>query len=108
MIPADIGPHPDAPDYYLSMGKPPSMTDDECGSLCVRRVGATIDMIQEIPVRIVSDGLPGERVYPAFMSEWFPTLEEKERIIAGYGVRMLIVGDNLPPSNLWVRGTDEV
>jgi hypothetical protein len=107
MTPIDIGPHPDAPEHYWPMGKPKNMTDEQCMTLMVRRVGATPDMIKETPVRIVNAGTEQE-AYPGFLSEWTPTPEELERLNAGYPVRMLIVGDGLPPSNLWVRGTDEL
>lgn len=109
MIPTDIGPHPDAPNYYLTMGRPPSMTDEECGSLSVRRVAATGDMACEPAVRIVQqerDG--GEPFYPCFMSEWRPTEDELVRLNKGEPVRMLVVGNNLPPVSMWVRGESEI
>lgn len=110
MTPIDIGPHPDAPEFYITMARPPSMTDEQCGSLTVRRVGATGDMLSEPAVRIVrqdyADGSPP--VYPCYMSEWVPTPEELARINAGAPVRMLIVGGGLPPVSLWVREIGEI
>jgi hypothetical protein len=109
MNPGDIGPHPDAPQHYITMGRPPSMTDEQCGSLSVRRIGATGDLVCEPAQRVVrQDYEDGQTLYPCFMSEWVPTDEEREQIAAGQPVRMLIVGNSLPPVSLWVRGTDEV
>lgn len=109
MIPGDIGPHPDAPDYYVRMGKPESWDDKDCDVLGVRRVAATGDLLFEPAARIVRNPLPsGEVVYPAFMSEWHPSEEELARINTGEPVRMLISGNSLPPVALWVRGEGEV
>lgn len=109
MTPLDIGPHPDAPQHYISMGRPPSMTDDQCGSLSVRRVAATGDVVCEPAVRVVrQEWENAPDLYPCFMSEWQPTPEELEFLNAGQPVRMLIVGNGLPPASLWVRGTDEI
>lgn len=106
MNPGDIGPHPDAPEYYIPMGKPKSMTDNDCQTLMVRLVGATGDMVKEVPIRIVSVPLETD-VVPGFLSEWYPSAEDIERMIAGIPVRMLVVGQTLPPTNLWVRGDGE-
>lgn len=109
MIPSDIGPHPDAPQHYVEMKRPPSMTDDQCGSLTIRRVGATGDMLSEPAQRLVrQDYEDAPSIYPCFMSEWVPTPDELERLNAGQPVRMLLVGNSLPPASLWVRGTDEI
>lgn len=108
MIPGDIGAHPDAPNHYVVMGRPPSMTDEQCGSLAVRRVGATGDMVCEPAARIVRDREGEDCIYPCFLSEWIPTPEEIALINAGHPVRTLVVGNGLPPMSIWVRGTDEV
>ncbi len=109
MTPLDIGAHPDAPDFYIRMGKPESWQEEDCGTLCVRRVGATGDMLAEPAARLVRSQLPsGEEVYPAFMSEWQPTEDELARLNAGEPIRMLISGNGLPPVALWVRGEGEV
>lgn len=106
---ADIGPHPDAPDYYIRMGKPSDWNEKDCGSLAVRRVAATGDILFEPAARIVTNQLPsGEQVYPAFLSEWHPTEEELARLNAGVPIRMLISGNGLPPVALWVRQEGEV
>lgn len=106
MNPGDIGPHPDAPDYYIPMGKPKSMTDNDCQTLMVRLVGATGDMVKEQPIRIVSVPLETD-VMPGFLSEWVPSPEDLAALNAGAPLRMLVVGQTLPPTNLWVRGSDE-
>lgn len=109
MIPADIGPHPDAPDYYIRMGKPEDWDESDCGTLAVRRVGTTGDILFEPAVRIVRSDLPsGETIYPAFMSEWSPTPDELDRLNMGEPIRLLVSGNGLPPMALWVRGEDEV
>lgn len=109
MIPSDIGPHPDAPDYYLRMGKPESWSEEDCGSLTVRYLTATGDLFHEPAVRIVRSDLPsGETVYPAFLSEWEPTEEERALIAAGAPIRMLVSGTGLPPIALWARAEGEV
>lgn len=115
MIPADIGPHPAAPNHYISFGKPEDWQDEDCGRLTVRRVGATGDMLYEPAARIVRDDLPsGESVYPSFLSEWLLTNEDRTRvleaIITGEPVfiRLLLAGNGLQPQSLWVRGEDEI
>lgn len=109
MIPVDIGPHPEAPHHYIAMGKPKDWSEDDCGELCVRRVGATGDLLFEPAVRVVRNDLPsGEFIYPAFMSEWRPTEEELARLNKGEPVRMLISGNGLPPVALWVREESEI
>lgn len=105
----DVGPHPDAPDHYIRMGKPEDWHEADCGSLAVRRVGVTGDIIFEPAVRIVRSDLPsGECIYPAFLSEWLPTDHERELITAGGSIRMLVSGNGLPPVALWAREEDEV
>jgi hypothetical protein len=109
MIATDIGPHPDAPDHYIRMGKPADWDEQDCGTLAVRRVGATGDILFEPAVRIVRSQLSsGEEVYPAFMSEWRPTEEELHLLNKGEPVRMLVSGNNLPPIALWVRDDSEI
>lgn len=115
MIPTDIGPHPAAPDFYFPMGKPANWSDEDCGTLTVRRVGATGDMLHEPAARIVRSDLPsGESVYPAYLSQWSPTDDERgeliRRLMAGEEIefRMLISGGGLPPVALWLRGHGEV
>jgi hypothetical protein len=109
MIPSDIGAHPDAPDHYIRMGKPDDWDDADCGSLAVRRVATTGDILFEPAVRIVRSDLPsGESLYPAFMSEWVPSIEELALLNAGQPIRMLVSGNGLPPVALWVRSGDEV
>ncbi len=109
MTPADIGPHPDAPTHYIRMGKPENWNEEDCGSLAVRRVGATGDILFEPAVRVCHTVLPsGETVYPAFMSEWEPSEEERARIAAGAPIRMLVSGNGLPPVALWAREDGEV
>lgn len=109
MIAVDIGAHPDAPDYYIQMGKPADWSEEDCGTLAVRRVGVTGDILFEPPVRIVRSDLPsGESIYPAFMSEWVPTPDELDRLNMGEPVRLLVSGNNLPPMAVWVRGDTEV
>lgn len=109
MIPVDIGPHPDAPNHYLTMRRPPSMTDEECGSLAIRLIAATGDMAAEPAARVVrQDREGGEPIYPCFMSEWRPTDDELLRLNKGEPVRVLVVGNGLPPMSLWVRGESEV
>jgi len=108
MIAVDIGPHPDAPDYYIRMGKPEDWDEADCGTLAVRRVAATDDILFEPAVRIVRTDLPsGETFYPAFMSEWLPSEEDRIKIAAGQPIRMLVSGNGLPPVALWVRDEDE-
>lgn len=115
MIPTDIGPHPDAPDYYFPMGKPKDWDEADCGTLAVRRVGATGDLLHEPAARIVKDELPsGEVIYPSFLAEWEPTDEECNRILDCLmegqkpRFRVLLAGNNLPPSRIWVKGAEEV
>ena len=115
MIPTDIGPHPDAPDYYFPMGKPKSWNDEDCGTLCIRRVGATADMLTEPAARIVRQELPsGEDIYPAYQSEWVMTEEERTRLRrllddeAPIALRMLVSGTGLPPVALWLKSEGEV
>lgn len=109
MIPADIGPHPAAPDHYIVMGKPANWDENDCGKLAVRTVGATADVFYEPAARVARSQLPsGEEIYPAFLSEWTPTKEELALLNAGEPVRLLISGRNLPPCSLWVRTGDEV
>ena len=109
MIPQDIGPHPAAPNHYLQMRKPKEWSDEDCGTLAVRRVGATGDVFEEPAARIVTSQLPsGEQVYPAYLSEWMPTEQERALILAGEPVRLLISGNSLPPCSMWVRQGDEV
>lgn len=108
MKPIDIGAHPDAPDHYLSFGKPADWAEEDCGTLTVRRVGATGDLLHEPAARVVRSDLPsGEQVYPAYMSEWVFSPEEKLLIAAGKPLRILISGNSLPPLAAWVRGLDE-
>lgn len=108
MIPSDIGPHPDAPDHYIRMGKPANWDEEDCGSLAVRFVAATGDLFYEPAVRIVRNELPsGQEVYPAYLSEWMPSEEERARIAAGEPIRMLVSGTGLPPIALWVREDGE-
>lgn len=115
MIPNDIGPHPDAPNHYHSFGKPREWSEDDCGTLTVRRVGATGDILFEPATRIVRTDLPsGESIYPAFMSEWVLSAEERERLHnlldtgGPISFRMLVSGNGLPPVALWLRGDEEV
>lgn len=109
MTPIDIGPHPDAPDHYFRFGKPPSWDEKDCATLCVRRVGATTDMLAEPAARVVKTTLPsGEDVYPAYLSEWTPSAAELELLNAGQPMRLLLSGNSLPPVALWVRAEDEV
>jgi hypothetical protein len=109
LTPGDIGPHPDAPNHYTKFGKPTDWKDEDCGSLGVRRLAATGEMFYEPAARIVRDELPsGEFVYPAFLSEWYPTPDEIERIVAGQPVRCLIAGNGLQPMSLWARNDGEV
>lgn len=115
MLPSDIGPHPDAPNQYISMGKPAGWSDEDCGTLTVRRVGATGDMLYEPAARVVRDDLPsGEVVYPCFMAEWIPTTEERAQMHAllmadrPIAIRTLIVGNGLAPMSVWVKGWEEV
>lgn len=109
MQPVDIGPHPDAPDRYLRFGKPAEWEAEDCGTLCVRRVLATGDLLVEPAVRLVKYSLSnGEDVYPTYMSEWRPTPEELDRLNKGEPIRMLISGNSLPPVALWVREQDEI
>ncbi len=115
MIPADIGPHPDAPDHYIAFGKPKDWLEEDCATLTVRRVGATGDLLFEPAARIVRDDLPsGEVVYPAFLSEWVPSEAERERLHdllsdgAPIAFRHLIAGNGLQPMSMWLKGHDEV
>lgn len=109
MRPVDIGPHPDAPDHYVALGKPADWNDEDCSSLCIRRVGATGDMFYEPAARIVNNQLAsGASVYPAYMSEWRPSAEELELLNKGEPIRMLVSGNVLPPVALWVRGQSEI
>lgn len=109
MQPVDIGPHPDAPEHYIRFGKPAEWSEQDCGTLCVRRVATTGDLLVEPAARLVRNILPsGEEIYPAYMSEWRPTQEEIDRIMKGEPIRMLISGNSLPPVSLWVREQDEV
>lgn len=109
MIPADIGPHPDAPDHYIAMRRPEDWADEDCGTLTVRRVGATGDLLHEPAARVVRDDLPsGETLYPCFMSEWSPTQDELDRLNMGEPVRLLVCGNSLPPMSVWVRGQSEI
>lgn len=109
MKPGDIGPHPDAPDHYLTFGKPAEWSEEDCQSLCVRRVAATGEVFFEPAVRLVKSVLPsGQEVYPAYMSEWQPTPEELDRLIKGEPIRLLISGNSLPPVAMWVREKDEI
>lgn len=109
MNPGDIGPHPDAPDHYIRMGKPETWVEEDCGVLGVRRVGVTGDLLWEPAARVVRNPLPsGEVIYPAFMSEWYPDADELARIAAGGPIRMLISGNSLPPVALWARHEGEV
>lgn len=115
MIPSDIGPHPDAPNHYFPMGKPKDWNEADCGTLTVRLVGATGDMLYEPAARIVRSDLPsGEAVYPAYLSEWVPSDEERahliEKLMNGDAIafRMLVSGRSLPPVALWLKGMGEV
>lgn len=109
MIPVDIGPHPDAPEHHIPLGKPPSWEDQDCQTLFVRRVGATGDILYEPAVRIVRSQLPsGDEVYPAYMSEWQPTEDDIKQLIAGSPIRLLVSGAGMPPVALWVRQENEV
>lgn len=109
MIPTDIGPHPDAPDHYFKMGKPESWDEADCGTLSVRRVGATTDMLAEPAARIVRQDLPsGKDIYPCYMSQWRPTPEELALLNKGEPIRLLISGTSLPPVAMWVRGESEI
>lgn len=115
MIPADIGPHPDAPNYYTRMGKPEGWADEDCGTLGIRRVGATGDMLYEPAARIVRDDLPsGDVVYPCFAAEWVLSEDEKDRLLQKLldgdrvAFRTLICGNGLPPMSLWLKGDEEV
>lgn len=105
----DIGPHPEAPDYYLKMGKPESWSDEDCKSLGVRRMAATGDMLYEPAVRINRHVMPsGEEAFPVFVSEWVPTADELERLNAGQPIRLMVSGTSLPPVAMWVRNEGEV
>ena len=115
MIPADIGPHPDAPNHYISFGKPTEWNDEDCGTLTVRRVGATGDMLYEPAARIVRDDLPsGESVYPSFLSEWMLSAQERaslaQRILNGDPIffRVLVAGNGLPPMSIWLKDHEEI
>lgn len=115
MIPSDIGAHPDAPHHYTPMRKPESWADEDCGTLTVRRVGATGDMLHEPAARIVRDDLPsGESVYPSFLMQWVPTDDERaemlRKLMMGEEIefRLLLAGNGLPPHALWLRGMGEV
>lgn len=115
MLPSDIGPHPDAPNHYLAMGKPKDWSDGDCGTLTVRRVGATGEMLVEPAARLVRDDLPsGDVVYPCFMAEWVPTDDERALMISKLmqgeeiAFRTLIVGNGLAPMSVWLRGEGEV
>ena len=109
MIAVDIGPHPDAPDHYIRMGKPEDWSDEDCGTLAIRRVAATGDILFEPAARIVRSDLPsGESIYPAFLSEWRPTEDELHRLNKGEPIRMLVSGNGLPPVAMWVREESEV
>ena len=115
MLPRDIGAHPDAPNHYFPMGKPESWNEEDCGTLTVRRVAATGDMLVEPAARVVRNPLPsGEEIYPAFLSEWEPSVEEYEQIAATIAAggrllfRNLIAGNGLPPQSIWLKGKDEV
>ncbi|UIS25260.1 hypothetical protein [Erythrobacter phage vB_EliS-L02] len=108
MNPIDIGPHPEAPDYYMKMGKPESWSEADCGVLCVRRMAATADMLVEPAARVHRQILPsGEEVYPVYVSEWMPTAEELELLKAGQPIRMMVSGTSLPPVAMWVKGSEE-
>lgn len=105
----DIGPHPQAPDHYIRMGKPADWNEEDCGSLAVRFVGVTGDILFEPATRIVRSELPsGEEIYPAYLSEWSPSQDELDRLNMGEPVRLLVSGTGLPPVALWVRGEDEI
>lgn len=115
MQPRDIGPHPDAPAHYFPMGKPKDWNEEDCGTLTVRRVGATGDMLAEPAARLVQNPLPsGEVIYPSFLMEWEPTPEERARMLSilmndwPFVIRQLIAGNGLPPTALWLRAEDEV
>lgn len=115
MIPTDIGPHPDAPAYYMPMGKPKEWNEEDCGTLTVRRVGATGDLLHEPAARIVKDELPsGDVVYPSFLAEWVPSEDERDRLITKLlegdpiSFRTLIAGNGLPPMAIWLKGDEEV
>ena len=109
MLPTDIGAHPDAPEHYIPMGKPPEWADEDCSTLFVRRVAATGDLLYEPAVRVVRSDLPsGHEVYPAYMCEWMPSEDDIQQMLAGKGIRMLISGNAMPPVALWVVGEDEV
>lgn len=109
MIAVDIGPHPAAPEHYIEMRKPEGWNDDDCGTLSVRRVGATGEVLSEPAARIVRTELPtGENVYPAYLSEWVPDKHELALLLAGEPVRLLISGNALPPCAMWVRDGNEV
>jgi hypothetical protein len=109
MKPTDIGPHPEAPDYYMKMGKPKDWEEKDCGTLCVRRMVATADMLAEPAARVQRSQLPsGEEVFPVYVSEWVPTPDDLELLKAGQPIRLMISGTSLPPVAMWVRGEAEV
>jgi hypothetical protein len=115
MLPSDIGAHPDAPNHYFAFGKPKDWAEEDCGTLTIRRVGATGDMLLEPAARLVRNDLPsGESVYPAYLSQWVPSQEEREqlldKLLAGDPIefRTLLASDGLPPMSIWLRGADEV
>jgi hypothetical protein len=115
MTPNDIGPHPDAPASYFFMGKPSDWSEEDCGSLAIRRVGATGEMLVEPAARIIQDDLPsGDAIYPAYLSQWTATEAERSQIaellVTGQPIefRTLIAGNALPPMSIWLRGHGEI
>lgn len=115
MNPSDIGAHPDAPQHYVPFGRPPGTPEEDCGTLYVRRLAATGDMLYEPAARLVVSNPPsGEGVYPCFQSEWVATEEERVQIadllLRGepIAVRTLLVGNGLPPMSIWLKGREEI
>jgi hypothetical protein len=97
------------------MGKPAGWSDEDCGTLTVRRVGATGDMLVEPAARVMRDDLPsGEVIYPCFMAEWTLTDEERSEMMVmletgrPIAFRTLIVGNGLAPMSVWLRSEGEV
>lgn len=109
MNPIDIGPHPEAPDFYMKMGKPEKWDEADCGTLCVRRMATTADLLAEPAARVHRSALPsGAEVFPVYVSEWMPTPDDLELLKAGQPIRLMISGSALPPVAMWVKGAAEV
>jgi len=105
----DIGPHPDAPDFYLNMRKPESWAEEDCKTLGVRYMAATADKLIEPAARVHKQQLPsGEEVFPVYVSEWQPDAADLERLAAGEPIRLMISGSGLPPVAMWVKSENEI